>query len=222
MYGLVLLAALSASEGAAGHDTGYRPPKHPGPLGWPGYHNHGGWGLPYGGYGWPGYAGWGACGGYASAAYGVPMTPHVTPPPYSFERNSEDEKHKEKDKDKDKDKENDKGKKKDGEEMEKKDKPKKDSDSDSDTSTSTRARLTFLLPAGAKLYIDGKAVKAAPGQTFHTPALEKGESYYYEVKAEVMRDGKPVSETRRLTLKAGSSIRADFRKLGDTAVTSTK
>jgi hypothetical protein len=56
MYGVVLLAALAAAEESACWDHKHC---HPAPIydggGYPGYHNHGGWGKPYGGYAWPGY-----------------------------------------------------------------------------------------------------------------------------------------------------------------------
>jgi PDZ domain len=56
MYGMVLLAALCGAEESACHG---KKKDHPPPVfdggGYPGYHNHGGWGRPYGGYGWAGY-----------------------------------------------------------------------------------------------------------------------------------------------------------------------
>ncbi len=54
MYGIVLLVALCAGE-----ESAHSGKKKPHPIydggGYGGYHNHGGWGLPYGGYAWPGY-----------------------------------------------------------------------------------------------------------------------------------------------------------------------
>jgi uncharacterized protein (TIGR03000 family) len=83
------------------------------------------------------------------------------------------------------------------------------------TKASTRARLIVNLPADAKLYVDDKPVSNTNGtRSFQTPELPKGRDYYYEVRAEVMRDGKPVTETRRVIVKAGATIRADFRSLG--------
>jgi uncharacterized protein (TIGR03000 family) len=83
-----------------------------------------------------------------------------------------------------------------------------------ETSASNRARVIVQLPRDAKLYIDDKQVKAAPRRTFRTPALAPGEAYYYEVRVEVNRNGKPVSETRRVIVRAGQDARADFRSLG--------
>jgi uncharacterized protein (TIGR03000 family) len=235
----------------------------------PGDHSVGGWGLPYGGYGWPGphghgpigvpgghwpgYACWGGCGGYASPAYGVPMTPLVMPAPHvpsysgsdrsrdrdgrdrdrdrdednrkmdrkDYDRekdkdlppDKDDDKETEKDKGKDKDKgkEKDKGKGKDKDKGKDKGKP---DDTDGDAGK-LRARVNFVLPEGAKLHIDDQLVDTQSGSpTFRTPQLSQGRRYFYDVRVEVVRDGKPVSSTRRIVLQAGSVIRADFSDLG--------
>ncbi|HTU20835.1 MAG TPA: TIGR03000 domain-containing protein [Gemmataceae bacterium] len=80
--------------------------------------------------------------------------------------------------------------------------------------SSTKAKLVVELPANAKLFIDDRPIKAAPGvRTFNTPALEPGQAYYYMVRVETMRDGKPVSDTRRVIVRAGQIARADFKDL---------
>jgi uncharacterized protein (TIGR03000 family) len=74
-----------------------------------------------------------------------------------------------------------------------------------------RAKLIVELPADAKLYVDDRAIKnGANPRTFHTPELEPGQLYYYELRVEVMRDGKPVTESKRVIVKAGEVIRANF------------
>jgi uncharacterized protein (TIGR03000 family) len=153
----------------------------------------GGWGMPYGCYG-PGYACGGGCGGYMSPAYGVPMAPVVGPKTEPGTVKPEGD-----------------GKK-----------PK--NGGDEEVGTSNRARLIVNLPSDGKLYVDDRPIRdAAPQKTFQTPALAKGQKYYYEVRAEVMRDGKPVSETRRVIVRAGATIRADFSSLGAaTGVASAK
>jgi hypothetical protein len=79
MYGVVLLAALAAAEESAGwdHKKCYPAPVYDG-GGYPGYHNHGGWGKPYGGYAWPGYG----CPDYwgPRPVVTVPPEPLVVPP----------------------------------------------------------------------------------------------------------------------------------------------
>jgi uncharacterized protein (TIGR03000 family) len=85
--------------------------------------------------------------------------------------------------------------------------------------SSTNAKLIVDLPADAKVFIDGVPVKAAAGlRTFNTPALEPGKAYYYMVRIERMRDGQPVSQTRRILVYAGQIARADFEEEESKAV----
>jgi uncharacterized protein (TIGR03000 family) len=78
--------------------------------------------------------------------------------------------------------------------------------------SSTKAMLVVELPAGAKLFVDDIPMKSTEGmRTFNTPALEPGQAYYYMVRIEMMRDGEPVSKTRRIVVRAGQVARADFK-----------
>jgi uncharacterized protein (TIGR03000 family) len=83
-----------------------------------------------------------------------------------------------------------------------------------------KATLVVDLPANAKLFVDGMPVEEATAgvQSFDTPALQPGQLYYYTVRVETMRDGKPVSESRRILVHAGQVIRADFKELESEAV----
>ncbi len=86
-------------------------------------------------------------------------------------------------------------------------------------SAAGRARLTVTLPADARLFVDGQAVKTVSGtKTFTTPRLEKGQDYFYEVQAEVVRDGKPMTETKRVVVRAGEEAKVAFSKLDSPAV----
>jgi uncharacterized protein (TIGR03000 family) len=58
---------------------------------------------------------------------------------------------------------------------------------------------------------------ASDTRAFDTPALQPGQQFYYTVKAEVVRDGKSVTETRRVIFEAGSKIDVDFRSPLETA-----
>ncbi len=58
-------------------------------------------------------------------------------------------------------------------------------------------------------------------RTFNTPVLEDGQAYYYELRAEVVRDGKPVTVTKRVTLKAGDVVRARFGDMEPAETVST-
>lgn len=87
------------------------------------------------------------------------------------------------------------------------------SKSGSDTSPQG-ANLKFKLPADAKLFVDGKP---APGtgtdRTFYTPPLAAGEKFFYEVKAELLVDGKLVVEEKRVIVEAGANLTETFPKL---------
>jgi uncharacterized protein (TIGR03000 family) len=229
MYSIVLMAALTAGESTPelffhGGCGGWGGGCHGwyGCSGWGGWHGYGrgcygywgcygscygscygvcyggygGWGAPYHGYGpgWAGYDCFGGCGGYASSAYGMPG-PLVAPSVGGRVIDGDGKKAKD-------------GKDEEGGEV----------------STPDRARLIFNLPRDAKLYVDDKPISNVTAKrTFQTPALAKGQEYYYEVRAEVMRDGKPVSETKRVIVKAGAVIRTDFGSLGaSTGVASAK
>lgn len=89
-------------------------------------------------------------------------------------------------------------------------------------SAASRARLIVELPADAKLFIDDHLMRTTSDRrTFNTPTLEDGQTYYYELRAEVVRDGKPVVVSRRITLKAGDEIQTNFGDMESTATVST-
>ena len=76
------------------------------------------------------------------------------------------------------------------------------------------ARLTIEVPAEAKLYVDGQLTKGeGTSRNFHTPDLVDGQSFFYELKAEVMVDGRPVSETKRVIVRSGEAFTESFPKL---------
>jgi uncharacterized protein (TIGR03000 family) len=50
-------------------------------------------------------------------------------------------------------------------------------------------------------------------RTFTTPALKRGETYHYSMKAEVNRAGKTITETQRVNVMAGKQVTVDFNTL---------
>jgi uncharacterized protein (TIGR03000 family) len=189
MYSVVLMTALtmgSATSNWHGCDMCYR---H--------YYGHfgGGFGGCYGGGYGAGYDGgysdgYGCWGGYSSWGY---MSPHgsVVPGVYGMMGGTVVP-----------------GTVPSGEEL---GKPKPNKKEDKATMGPSLAQLVVELPANAKLFIDNMPVKATAGvQTFSTPILEPGQAYFYMVRIETMRDGQPVSETRRIIVHAGQVARADF------------
>jgi uncharacterized protein (TIGR03000 family) len=77
-----------------------------------------------------------------------------------------------------------------------------------------RAKVIVQLPTGAKLYVDDQPIKTtADSQAFNTPKLDPGQTYYYEVRAEVVRDGKTVVESKRILVRGGQEVSVAFPKL---------
>lgn len=74
-----------------------------------------------------------------------------------------------------------------------------------------RGRLVINVPADAKLYIDDQPMKATSEvRNFHTPILEKGATYYYILKVEVVRENTTYSETKRVLIRSGKEVKASF------------
>jgi uncharacterized protein (TIGR03000 family) len=77
-----------------------------------------------------------------------------------------------------------------------------------------RARLVVDVPADAKLYVDGQLMKTkSENRVFNTPTLRPGQAYYYDLKAEVVRDGESKTESKRVIVRGGETARASFREL---------
>src|SRR5436305_6226103 len=75
-----------------------------------------------------------------------------------------------------------------------------------------QAQVIVSLPADAKLFIDDQpTVSTSANRTFVSPTLDAGKDYYYTLKAEVVRDGQPVSVYRQLTVRAGETVQATFQ-----------
>jgi len=85
----------------------------------------------------------------------------------------------------------------------------------------TKARLIVEVPADGKVYVDDQQMKTpAERRVYQTPDLEPGQTYVYDVRVEVQREGKAVSETKRVLLKAGQEVLADFKDMKGTATAS--
>lgn len=80
--------------------------------------------------------------------------------------------------------------------------------------TSMPAKVLVQLPTDATLYINGqKSTLTTTTRTIVTPALPTGENYYYTMRTEVVRDGKVLTESKRVSLQAGEVSQVDFRGL---------
>jgi uncharacterized protein (TIGR03000 family) len=77
-----------------------------------------------------------------------------------------------------------------------------------------RAKVIVQAPSDVKLYFDEQPIKVAgESQSFRTPQLQRGQTYFYEVRAEAVRDGQTVVERKRLTVRAGQEVTVSFPKL---------
>jgi uncharacterized protein (TIGR03000 family) len=76
------------------------------------------------------------------------------------------------------------------------------------------ARVTVLLPADARLSVDGVPLRSGSAKrTFDTPKIEPGRSYHYTFTAEVVRDGQTYTRDRRVDVEAGKDVTVDFKDL---------
>ena len=75
----------------------------------------------------------------------------------------------------------------------------------------TRAKVIIDVPAQAKLYIDDQPMSNKTGKrTFMTPPLERGQTYFYDVKIVLTVDGQEKVQTERVVLRAGEVVAANF------------
>jgi uncharacterized protein (TIGR03000 family) len=84
------------------------------------------------------------------------------------------------------------------------------------------AKVTVRLPAGAKLFVDGKETnqQSRTSRSFFTPRLERNQDYSYTVKAEITRNGQTVSESKRVVVRAGQVSSVDFGDMSNTVARS--
>jgi uncharacterized protein (TIGR03000 family) len=73
------------------------------------------------------------------------------------------------------------------------------------------ATILVSLPADAKLTIDDNAtVSTSANRRFVTPTLQSGRDFTYTLKAEVVRDGKPLATTKVITVRAGETTQVEI------------
>lgn len=74
----------------------------------------------------------------------------------------------------------------------------------SQTKAPAPATFTVQLPADAKLMIDNQPTRSTSStRTFITPPLPLGKAFTYTLKAQIKRDGKPVSQIQEVSVRAG-------------------
>jgi uncharacterized protein (TIGR03000 family) len=67
-----------------------------------------------------------------------------------------------------------------------------------------RSRVIIDTPENAKLYVDGQLMQtASTHRVFQTPELTPGSTYFYDLKIEVVREGKTLTEEKRIFVRPG-------------------
>jgi uncharacterized protein (TIGR03000 family) len=73
------------------------------------------------------------------------------------------------------------------------------------------ATIIVSLPADATLTVDDTPTRSmTERRVFLSPPLETGKTFHYTLKAEAMRDGKPVTTTQRIDVSAGQVTRVEL------------
>ncbi len=81
------------------------------------------------------------------------------------------------------------------------------------------AHITVRLPADARLTVHGvDCPLASDTRAFDTPPLTPGQKYYYLLKAEVVREGRTIAQTRRIDFRSGDNVTVSFDDLVATRV----
>ncbi len=73
------------------------------------------------------------------------------------------------------------------------------------------AHVTIAAPANAKVTVDGVEIPAT-ARTFNTPSLEAGRQYFYTVNVAMTRNGRSVSDSKRVTLESGKDVTVEFKE----------
>jgi len=78
--------------------------------------------------------------------------------------------------------------------------------------TAETAVITVRLPADATLLVDDMPTpQTGPVRKFVTPGrLESGKPYHYNLKAQWMENGQPVTRERKVDFQAGGQVNVDF------------
>ena len=83
--------------------------------------------------------------------------------------------------------------------------------------------LTVSVPTDAKIYVNGTATSSTGDiRQYVSRDLASGMSYAYEVRAEVVRDGQKLEQTKTIDLRAGAtnSLAFDFEAAAKSVETS--
>ncbi|HET6573014.1 MAG TPA: TIGR03000 domain-containing protein [Fimbriiglobus sp.] len=77
-----------------------------------------------------------------------------------------------------------------------------------------RGTVVVKLPADATLYAEGRPLALTSGErTFVTPPLPAGRDYTYSFRAEYVRDGETISQSKRVAVRPGHAATVEFADL---------
>ena len=75
----------------------------------------------------------------------------------------------------------------------------------------SRATVIVKLPTDARLFADARPLSlTGPERKFVSPELPSGQEFTYRFRAEYERDGETVSVTKKVPVRAGSSVTVEF------------
>ena len=81
------------------------------------------------------------------------------------------------------------------------------------------ATIVVTLPADAKLTIDGQATTStSEHRVFVTPSLPAGHEYHYTLQAEVVVDGRPVTLSKSIVVRAGEQAQVTLAPVSGVAI----
>jgi uncharacterized protein (TIGR03000 family) len=77
----------------------------------------------------------------------------------------------------------------------------------------TKAHVRVIVPADAEIWFDGdKTSQTGTAREFVSPPLTLDTDYAYEIRARWMENGKPVEQTRSVTVRGGSLTMVNFTR----------
>lgn len=77
-----------------------------------------------------------------------------------------------------------------------------------------RTVISLQMPAGARLAVNDQDIPVRTATpAFITPPLEPGKDYSYDFKVTTTEDGKTVTRTKRVTVRAGGLVRLNYEDM---------
>jgi len=80
-----------------------------------------------------------------------------------------------------------------------------------ETAAPAPARVIVKLPEDARLFVDDDPCPLTTAtRAFNTPELRPGVTYQYTIRAELTREGRAVTQSKRVTVRAGEETVVEF------------